>query len=870
MSSVEAMETEQFICSVFSLPKLCYSRFNKSRKEFLSVGQRFLVTLEKFHKLIKTEGTEDLQELKNCIKNLEDAEAVQVTIFGEFHDEISSRNLVTARNDKYLKMDCVPSRIQRNEWMAKSAQHTGDDGKPIVHIYMVYVHKKDNLQELAINIQNDKELFDLPTIKNLLFLVGLDPSIERKDPSIYTFEMFLRSIFHDTNTVEERPGKDFQVIFVSSLFEDLISSEGKLPMMIQQHLEWQVIQPLLKIRDLIEVNFRTYRKNSEEALQGPDVVYEFLKQRFLEMFKNDPRCIISMLFDKLCFREGMVDCEKMTHVLLEVLAQVLQYLMVEVLAKVYGIKDYRLHQMLEEMVFQKECINIIKDSFRDSLLKSLPPDLFHYECKVLQEEEERKKICELFSKTDHESFLKELEKVADNDLKKLANRVHEELQKRVMAIERNLAVQHKLRFETESILKETIAAHYISNLLPSSSCLSEGLKGDLLRTKDVTGVAMVFGELHIHVIDCSEEQKKVISEEQKKVIAEEQSQVFSEEQKKVISEEQKKVISKEKNKVISEEQKRVILEGIKKTIAKHKYWHTYKIGFITKKPDYYHSVGIGLISHKFLRRGTLGGFMTDLDNNLYCLTCAHVIPEGNVDVYIENNGQTMIGQSVNVEIPPGVPPDVPPLSVDAVDITAVKVKPDQIPRCNPFFKTPDDSYGPCQMLPALDYSFGEHHHVYKWGARTNLTYGTLHTGYYNNSLFKGGVLDKYTYILVEPLPVDDGPLTDDDKPLLVDDESFPVDDTSSRYFAKPGDSGAIICAEGEGSCVQTIAVVQGGEMHVKETISSINYSIGFYLWCALDKLMMRSNLDLCAVHFDEAKLQQCLRNRLHIANNYYP
>ncbi|KAL3857081.1 hypothetical protein ACJMK2_011777 [Sinanodonta woodiana] len=269
-----------------------------------------------------------------------------------------------------------------------------------------------------------------------------------------------------------------------------------------------------------------------------------------------------------------------------------------------------------------------------------------------------------------------------------------------------------------------------------------------------------------------------------------------------------------------------VLHQIDEVFVKHKYCQSYKIGVITRKPEKYCSVGATLYCPALDRHGTLGGFMVDMNENLYFLTCAHIVPN-NVDVRVEIPQEAIsltIGRSVKLQVG-----EENHMSVDSVDIMAVRVNSEQNSICIPFYKKADGTFGPSVMAQPFDLSLKEYHNIYKWGACTHLTRGILHTGNYNKELFSDcGLYDsKYIYVLIE-------------RP--------PVDDDDNETFAKPGDSGAIVCAEGEDE-IQTIAMIQGGDMNIRSSFIAVKYTLGFYLWSGLDKLLKRSDLYLTAVPF---------------------
>ncbi|KAK3577877.1 hypothetical protein CHS0354_014549 [Potamilus streckersoni] len=218
------MDAEQFICSLFSLPNKCYPRFNKLHKQLISTGQRFQVTVEKFHRLTQTK-------------------------------------------------DCVPLRLRRNEWMAQSVKSSDTEGKPesmqcndtkgkpVANVYI----------ELVLNIQRNIESLGLLSFDNLQLLFGMDPSIQRDASSIISFETALMNVFQNQ--------EKFHAVFKSATLEDFISSEGDVPKMIQLHLDTMVVQPLQDMLKLVESNTHTYRKNSEETFKGLFAIKESMKER---------------------------------------------------------------------------------------------------------------------------------------------------------------------------------------------------------------------------------------------------------------------------------------------------------------------------------------------------------------------------------------------------------------------------------------------------------------------------------------------------------------------------------------------------------------------------------------------------------------
>ncbi|KAL3857084.1 hypothetical protein ACJMK2_011780 [Sinanodonta woodiana] len=573
--------------------------------------------------------------------------------------------------------------------------------------------------------------------------------------------------------MEKDQNKKYNVHFMSSSsYEDLISSEGELPKIIQTHLEWRVIQAMFDMRGIIESKYCMYRKNSEDTFQGPDAIRESLEKRFMDIFLRNRECISDVLLGNFVFPKETLNCDKIAQVLLENLAQVMQCFTVEVLATIYGLKEYHLHNMLEEAQFKEECATIIGWCIKDKLLQLLKPVFPH--SPSVQLKTMRDKLSDQFSKQEDNKMLDELKQI---DYTKIANLAHKTLEEKIQPVMRNLLIQDKLKFEINSVLKQIVASNYKSYKLSPSIDLGNELRNDLLSIAGVKHVMMVCGELQVHCTEYS-----------------------------------------------SVENEKAVHEKIKEVIAEHRYSKNYKIGVVTKEPEQFYSVGSTLHSPVLNRRGTLGGYVKDIDGQLYCLTCAHVVPN-DTDVQVEIRGQDIgpvtIGKSVIIKDPP----ERLRISVDCVDIMAVRIDPKQIQRCNLYFKTPDGEYSPCVQIHPFDSSLRELHNIYKWGATTNISFGLLHTGESNVELFTQICLNnqkKHVNVFVEPLPVDD-------------DRQGP--------FAKPGDSGAIICAETLNK-LQIIAMIQGGDMFVKTGLLLTNYTTGFYVWCGLDKLLMRSGLNL--------------------------
>jgi hypothetical protein len=208
--------------------------------------------------------------------------------------------------------------------------------------------------------------------------------------------------------------------------------------------------------------------------------------------------------------------------------------------------------------------------------------------------------------------------------------------------------------------------------------------------------------------------------------------------------------------------------------------------------------------------GTLGMFADGTNNELFALTCGHVVnvSDGNDhEVYIPDGtgNRTLFGTSS---------PDRTVLTgsrpTPLVDLAAVKVFDSVVPMCTKYLKD-DDGMLKNAVLSTERIADLESKYVFKYGAATDLTKGIIcsanyHIGYMPNAYI----------ILIDPLP-----------------------DISTVEYAKRGDSGSVNCMPDvkENRTIQVVSMLSAGELKLQD--QEEEHSFSFHLGTGLEVLRNR-------------------------------
>ncbi|XP_060585299.1 uncharacterized protein LOC132741201 [Ruditapes philippinarum] len=213
------------------------------------------------------------------------------------------------------------------------------------------------------------------------------------------------------------------------------------------------------------------------------------------------------------------------------------------------------------------------------------------------------------------------------------------------------------------------------------------------------------------------------------------------------------------------------------------------------------------------RKGTLGGFASNDDNQLFGLTCAHVVQgsAGEHDVYIKDDSfqQHMFGKSS-----PEMTVRFGSTKLSWIDFAAISVCDDVRQRCMQLLKDDDGILRTSKLSTACPSDLvGKY--VYKYGAMTGFTEGIVCSSDY--SMFDGQ--DSKSYI------------------VLIDTKSC-----DGEFYAKEGDSGSINCIstfEGDDKIIEAVTMTSAGRFNVEGLDSSL--CLSFLLSTAFQVFKQHSN-----------------------------
>ncbi|XP_053401042.1 uncharacterized protein LOC128557575 [Mercenaria mercenaria] len=225
------------------------------------------------------------------------------------------------------------------------------------------------------------------------------------------------------------------------------------------------------------------------------------------------------------------------------------------------------------------------------------------------------------------------------------------------------------------------------------------------------------------------------------------------------------------------------------------------------------------------RSGTLGTFADSHNDDLYALTCGHVVyadDDRDHNIYIRNtsNERQLFAKSN------------PSLTVRSgnqqralIDIAAVKVIDPVRPNCTKFLKDADGMLKSAVLVTENVVGLNAPY-IFKHGAASNLTEGLVCSEDY--SIAAG--LEGYIVLIASP-------------PGCADDETY----------AKPGDSGSVNCMPDvdKNKTVKVVSMLSGGGLELAEFDEQLYFS--FQLSVGLDTLRDRDGgieLNLPSTHSD--------------------
>ena len=217
--------------------------------------------------------------------------------------------------------------------------------------------------------------------------------------------------------------------------------------------------------------------------------------------------------------------------------------------------------------------------------------------------------------------------------------------------------------------------------------------------------------------------------------------------------------------------------------------------------------------------GTLGCFVngkaseTDADNSymsqLYALTCAHVFPQG-CDNCVEIGRTDLKYDTFGI-----VSQELTMLKEHIIDIAAVVVDDSVVGKCDTKLKNCDGFEAWDNILHEGDFSSLIGYEVYKWGAMSDLTHGTIVSIDYE--VHRVDTLDTQHNILIEKLP------------------------TSETDFSTKGDSGTVVCFEvPEEEKVVALSMINGALQHEPSGNYLCSYSV--HLKKNIEELSKKTNI----------------------------
>lgn len=266
-----------------------------------------------------------------------------------------------------------------------------------------------------------------------------------------------------------------------------------------------------------------------------------------------------------------------------------------------------------------------------------------------------------------------------------------------------------------------------------------------------------------------------------------------------------------------------VKESVSELIEQHKFNYPYRVRSVIHTPqvlagqvvEHGGTIECPSVHNKgVFRKGTLGGFVDSNDNQLYALTCAHVVSgEGNIEqsVFIKNGSerrQLFATSHPRMTILTGEEPNA------FVDIAAAKVIDNVRHKCTKFLKDDDGMEAIAELFTETPQQlFGRE--IFKYGASTNFTRGIVCCCDY--CLFNAGDVNDY-FILIDCLP-----------------------DSVNAHYAQPGDSGSINCivlVEKNKKIIKAVSMLSAGEFELEGFDNKL--CLSFLLSKGLDKLKISS------------------------------
>ncbi|XP_045193883.2 uncharacterized protein LOC123549673 [Mercenaria mercenaria] len=323
------------------------------------------------------------------------------------------------------------------------------------------------------------------------------------------------------------------------------------------------------------------------------------------------------------------------------------------------------------------------------------------------------------------------------------------------SVQRSAAVMKKMMFEIDGYIRQSIVEPKNIKRGEKKATISETLRRKLLKIDGVFGVGTLYGGLEIHI------------------------------------DKQQRNLGKVQN-------------DITELLDQSKMYRPYRLREVVKKPaelvGWQCENGSNIESpspnNGRVRKGTLGGFANSKDNQLYGLTCAHVVQgNGNEhDVFITNGSSE---KHLFAKSKPEMTVCFGRSQHTFIDFAAVKVIDNVRHKCIRFLKDDDG----IERRPTLTNETPNDlvgRHVYKYGATTHLTSGIVCSVDY--SVFEAP--DAKDYIVL----IDTSP------------------GSENEFYAREGDSGSINCMtdfENNDIKIEAVSMISAGNFELEGLDDSV-------------------------------------------------
>ncbi|XP_053401067.1 uncharacterized protein LOC128557583 [Mercenaria mercenaria] len=442
------------------------------------------------------------------------------------------------------------------------------------------------------------------------------------------------------------------------------------------------------------------------------------------------------------------------EILLDNLTRVIRCAILDPLSSKYNISQDACNRLAQEMNLEDELRKSISKNTRYHLSK------LEQHCRdMVKATEEKNK----WYKFPGRNFMFIVYPLRD-DIRKSVLLFEESLS----SVQRSATVMKKMMFEIDGYIRQSIVEPENIKRGEKKATISETLRQKLLKIDGVFGVGTLYGGLEIHI----DKKQRSLNEVQ---------------------------------------------NDITELLEQSKMHRPYRLREVVNKPaelvGWQCENGSNIESpspnNGRLRKGTLGGFANSNDNQIYGLTCAHVVQgnENEHNVFITNGS---LERHLFAKSKPEMTIRFGRSQHTYIDFAAVKVIDDVRHKCIPFLKDDDGiERRPTLTNETPDDLVGLS--VYKYGATTQLTSGVVCSVDY--SVFDAPDAKDYIVVIDTPPGSENG------------------------FYARKGDSGSINCMtdlENDDIKIEAVSMLSHGDFKLEGLDDSL--CLSFLLRKGIEKL----------------------------------